>query len=150
MYEIYEILPNDTINTIAQKYNTSAQVISQLNGISIDMPLMVGNSLIVPKMISPYFDYYTIKKGDNLYKLAQEYDIDYKILAQINGLDLDDYIYPNQVIMIPKKNVKYYVTKDNDTILDIANNLNTSLNNILSQNSKIYVLPEQLLVFRAN
>lgn len=41
-----------------------------------------------------YFEYYTIKKGDSLYKIAKTYNINPSLLASMNGFDMNDYIYP--------------------------------------------------------
>ena len=43
-----------------------------------------------------YFTYYTIEKGDNLYEIARKYNINPKLLAAINGIKDNEYIYPNQ------------------------------------------------------
>ena len=59
-----------------------------------------------------YFEYYTIQKGDNLYAIAKKYNVNPILLATINGLIQSDYIYPEQVIMIPKSDFAYYITKD--------------------------------------
>ena len=48
-----------------------------------------------------YFQYYKIESGDSLYKIAKKYNVNPNLLANLNGLDMDDYIYPNQVILIP-------------------------------------------------
>lgn len=150
MYDIYTIQNGDTIESIANKYNVTPYILYQLNGFSPDYVLIVGNNIIVPKMSSVYFDYYTIKKGDNLYNIASKYDINYDILALINGLDPDDYIYPNQVIGVPKNGVKYYVTKEYDTLIDISNKLNANINDILNQNNNLYLLSDQLIVYKPN
>ena len=49
-----------------------------------------------------YYEYYTIKRGDNLYQIAKNYNVNPSLLAALNGLDLNEFIYPNQVIMVPK------------------------------------------------
>ena len=148
MYDIYTIQSGDTIEKIANRYNITPYILYQLNGFTPNYKLNEGDTLIVPKVRDTYFDYYTIKKGDNLYKKANKYNIDQNVLALINGLDLDDYIYPNQVISVPKNDVKYYITKEDDTIGKIANNLNTNMEEILNQNKEIFLLPEQLIVYK--
>jgi len=150
MYDIYTIQNGDTIESIANKYNITPYILYQINGYNAGYELVPGNNIIVPKTSSVYFDYYTIRKGDNLYKIAKKYDVDYNILALINGLEIDDYIYPNQVIAVPKNGVKYYVVKENDTLLDISNNLNTNINDILNKNNELYLLPDQLIVYKSN
>ena len=42
---------------------------------------IIGKNIIVPKSSSNYFDYYTIKKGDSLYKIASKYGVEYNLLA---------------------------------------------------------------------
>lgn len=148
MYDVYVIKNNDTISDIARKYNTSPSVIYQINGITSDAVLVPGTTIIVPKTSSNYFDYYTVTSGDNLYQIATKSGIDYNLLAQINGIDVNDYIYPNQKIMIPKKGVNFYITKEGDTLEELANKLRTNVNNLLMQNRRIYLLPEQLVVYK--
>ena len=63
-----------------------------------------------------YFEYYVIKKGDTLYDIARRYNINPDLLASLNGLNNDDYIYPEQTILIPKSNYSYYITKKGDTL----------------------------------
>lgn len=150
MYDIYVVQNDDTIESIASKYNITPYILYQLNGFSPDYILTPGNSIIVPKITSAYFDYYTIKKGDSLYKIASKYGIDYNILALINGLETEDYIYPNQVISIPKNGVKYYVVEENDTLLNIASKLGATTNDLINQNNELYLLPEQLIVYKSN
>ena len=58
-----------------------------------------------------YYDYYTIKRGDNLYQIAKSYNVNASLLAALNGLDLNEYIYPNQVIMVPKNNFSYQTNR---------------------------------------
>lgn len=148
MYDIYTVSDNDTIESIASAYNVTPYVLYQLNGINSNNDLVKGSNILVPKISNTYFDYYTIKKGDTLKKIADKYNTDYKVLALINGLDYDDYIYPNQVISVPKANIGYYIVSDNDTLLDISNKLSTSVIDIVNENNKLYLLPEQLIVYK--
>lgn len=150
MYDIYTIKNGDTVDSISNKYNITPYVLYQLNGFKPGYILEIGTNIIVPKNSSTYFSYYTIKKGDSLYKIANKYDVDYNVLALINGLEPEDYIYPNQVIAVPKNGVKYYVVKDSDTLIDVANNFNTNVYDILNQNNNLYLLPDQLIVYKSN
>ena len=150
MYDIYVVQEGDTIDSISDKYNITSYILNRINGFDSNYVLGVGDSIIVPKITSIYFDYYTIKKGDSLYKIADKYGVDYKLLALINGLNVDDYIYIDQVIAVPKNGVNYYVVKDNESLIDIANKLNLSVNDIINQNNQLYLVPEQLIVYRSN
>ena len=147
MYDVYTVGENDTIESIANKYNITPYVLYNLNGLT-NNTLTPGVNIIVPRISDTYFDYYTIKKGDSLYKIAEKYNTDYKTLALINGLEEEDYIYPNQVISVPKPGINYYLVEENDTLLDIANKLNISIPNIINQNNKLYLQEGQLIVYR--
>lgn len=100
------------------------------------------------KMENPYYSLYEIKKGDSLYKISKEYNVNTKLLAELNGLNIDDYIYPEQILLIPKKEVSYYITKDGDTLYSISNIFDTKEINIISQNKTIYLLPGQMIFFK--
>lgn len=51
-------------------------------------------------------------------------------------------------MMIPNKDTKIYITKENDTIDTLLNNFNTDYNDLISQNRSIYLLPDQLIVYK--
>jgi LysM repeat protein len=97
-----------------------------------------------------YFEYYTIKKGDNLYQIAKKNNVNPSLLALLNGLNTNDYIYPDQVIMIPKDGYAYYITKEGDTLNLVANTFNTNVSNLLKYNKTIYLQEGQLIVNKIN
>ena len=107
----------------------------------------VGSNIIVPTT-KEYFEVYTIEKGDNLYNIARKYNTDYNLLALLNGLNVNDYIYPNNTILVPKKDVKYYFTKKDDTIASVNKLLNANINKLLRENNNIYLSEGQLIVYK--
>lgn len=100
------------------------------------------------KIESPFYMFYEIKKGDTLYKISKEFDINTKLLAELNGLDMDDYIYPNQTLLIPKKDVSYYITKEGDTIYTVSNIFGVDEMDLVKQNKTIYLLPGQMIYYK--
>ena len=146
MYDTYVIEKNDTIDTISSKFNTSPEIIYQLNGYVLD--IVPGNTLVVPRSRSNYFDYYVVNKGDTLYKIATDNKIDPDLLAQLNGINKSDYIYPNQTLIIPKAGSILYFTGVGDTLSEIAKGFNVSVDKLISQNDNIYLQPEQLIVYK--
>ena len=93
-----------------------------------------------------YYIIYRIEKGDSLYKIAKRYNINPQLLANFNGLNMDDYIYPNQEILIPKSGYSYYITAEGDTIDTVANIFGISKDELLKQNDIIYLLKDQIMV----
>lgn len=144
MYDVYQIMIGDTIESIANRYGTTSEVIRRMNPSS---GFGVGSSIIVPR-INEYFEMYNIVKGDTLYEIARRYNTDYNLLAILNGLNVADYIYPNTIIMVAKKDVKYYITKENDTINAVNNMLDGDISKLLVQNNNIYLKEGQLIVYK--
>lgn len=146
MYSVYQTMFNDTLESVSDMFRTDAQTLQQLNGIDSLIP---GQMIVVPQQNHlANFDVYTIEKGDNLYNIAAAYSVDLKTLQDLNGLEADDYIYPGQKIMIPKKNVGMYIVNENETLNDVSKKLGTTVEQLIQSNEKIYLLPEQLLIFK--
>lgn len=144
MYDVYQIKVGDTIEAIANRYGTTSEVLRRMNPSS---GFGVGSTIIVPK-INEYFEMYNIVKGDSLYEIARRYNTDYNLLAMLNGLNVADYIYPNTTILVPKKDVKYYITKENDTINSVNGMLGGDISKLLGQNNNIYLKEGQLIVYK--
>lgn len=147
MYSIYQIQVGDTLDTIAQKIGTTKQMLLTINGLT-DTNLVPGNYIVIPMNVNLPFTTYTIKKGDNIYEIARKNNVDYETLLEINGLDEDDYIYPNQEIIIPNRNFNIYVTRENDSLATVATRLNAPQADLIRDNATIYLLPEQLILYR--
>lgn len=144
MYDSYVIMEGDTLNSIASKLKTSPEIIETLNN---NFSLIPGSVINVPKS-NDYFDYYQVERGDTLYNIASLYGIDVKLLSVLNGINVSDYIYPKQVLLVPKKGVTLYITATGDTLDEIVKGFNVSLMDLVKQNKKIYLQPEQLIVYK--
>lgn len=146
MYDKYLIKKDEDIRSVAKRFNTTESILMDLNNMPFRDYYTEGREIIVPINKDKYFEYYTIKKGDTIYGIAKEYNINPELLSLLNGLNNSDYIYPNQEIIIPKSNYSYYVTAEGDTLDIIAKKFNSTYNEILNNNETIYLLPGQLIV----
>ncbi len=147
MYKIYEVKNGDTLENIASNLGVRPEVIASLNGISVMTLLNPGTYIIVPSTDS-LFDRYLIKKGDTIYAIAREYNIDPNQLARLNGLKDIDYIYAGETLMVPKMGTQFYVTNNGDTLEKVANNFIVNQNELLNQNPNIYLEEDQLIVYK--
>ncbi len=146
MYKTYQVLQNDTWEDIANKFHTRIDALQQLNGMSMLVP---GSIIVVPKIVEDdYFTTYIIKKGDNLYEIARRYNSSVDVLLSANGLEKDDYLYPGQELLIPKEGIEMYITKDGETLSDVSKKLGTTQNSLVQDNENIYLLPEQLIIYK--
>lgn len=146
MFEKYRVKSNETLDDIARMFHTNKEYIEDLNNLYYSESLREGMDIIVPKNKTKYFDTYTINKGDTLYAISKKYNINPNLLASINGLNLDDYIYQNQVLLLPVSGYSYYVTAEGDTLDTVSQMFKKNKENILKENGTIYLLPGQILV----
>ena len=148
MYDKYVVSKDDTLKSIADRYKTDVDTIKDINNIYLDNTLREGMEIIVPKYMDNYFNVYTIEKGDSLYEISRKYNINPTLLASINGLNMNDYIYPNQELLIPKSGYSYYITDEGDTIDTVSEIFNINKCELLKQNNTIYLMPGQILIMK--
>lgn len=146
MFDKYSIKKGESLENVAKMFNTNVDVLKQINNIYYDDMVRAGMDIIVPKNRDQYFNYYVIEKGDNLYEIARKYNINPELLASMNGLEMDDYIYPNQELLIPKSGYSYYITKDGDTLEMVSDVFRVNKDELMNDNSTIYLMPGQIMV----
>lgn len=145
MYKVYQVQVGDTIEKIAQRLKMSVQDLINLNSLSGEVT--PGELLVIPNQ-DTIFETYVIQKGDNLYEISRKYNISVEDLMMINGLNKDDFIYPGEQILIPRSGANVYITKEDETIGNIANKLGVNTMDLINQNESLYLVPEQLIIYR--
>lgn len=146
MFESYILKEGDNLQSIANKYNTSVKILQDINNLYYTEDLREGMEIVVPTESKDYFNYYVVEKGDTVYGIARKYNINPELLASINGLDNDDYIYPKEQILIPKNGYSYYITAEGDTLEEVIKVFNSNKDKFLNENKTIYLMSGQLLV----
>jgi len=146
MYEVYKIQNIDTLNSIARKYGVDENILMQINGL-IDNNISNLEYLVVPQNKTP-FQYYTAKLGDNINNIAKQYQVEEELLLKLNGLNKNDYIYPNQTIIIPRNNYRIYLTKNGDTLSNIFTQYNIDIKDLMEENRNISLSPEQIIIIK--
>ena len=146
MFESHILKKGEDLFNVASEYNTTVKILQDINNLYYLDDIREGMEIVVPKENKDYFNYYVVEKGDNLYQIARKYNINPELLANINGLNNDDYIYPNQQILIPKNGYSYYITAEGDTIDEVIKVFNSNKDKFLKENETIYLMAGQLLV----
>ena len=145
--DIYVVKKDETIEDIAKRFNLTVNDLQSVNDINL-YEIKTGDNINIPFILTEDFIYYKIVKGDTLKQIAKDKNINVTTLAYLNGLDIDDYIYPEQTLLIPKENVKVYITKSGDTIKTLEEEIGFKLDKILEDNPEIYLVENQLLIER--
>lgn len=147
MYEVYTVEYGDTLTSIAKDCGISEMELRKINGFSSLYEVVSGSLIVIPIQERRSYQYYNVKKGDNIYDISKKYGIDYHLLLQLNGLDEGDYIYPNQSLMLPADDVEFYLVKENETLNDILKKYKVSVEDFMKENGKVYLREGQLLSF---
>ena len=147
MYQIYQIGPNENLEMVAKKLGITIDELRRINGIGENASIISGSYIIIPGMNNmnnmeiDNYSKYVVKKGDTMYGIAKNNNTDLNTLVSLNGLNKNDYIYPNQEIVIPNR--KTYVTQENDTIKDIVDKLNIGIDQI----KDLYIVSDQTIMY---
>lgn len=150
MYKIYTVKEGEDILSITNDLGITPDEIRKINGFPANYEVEVGEQIVIPAVSTSPFDRYIVKQGETLYGVASKYDISADDLAQLNGLDKEEYIYPKQELLVPKPNVDFYITREGDTIAKLRQQISTDFENILKNNPYIYLMPDQVLVYEKN
>ena len=82
----YTVKKGDTLYNIAKRYNTDVQTIINLNNLK-NNNLSIGQVLKIPNSTSTSSGKtYTVKKGDNLYSIANKYNTTVQSIINLNNL----------------------------------------------------------------
>lgn len=144
----YTVKSGDTLYKIANQYNVTVAEIIDLNNLSTTV-LTIGQELLIPDKSIDQTETYTVKNGDSLYKIANQYGITVDDIISSNNLTSTT-LQIGQVLTIPtsstiKPGTNYinYTVKSGDSLWKIANSYNTTvdqikrLNNLTSNNLSI-------------
>ncbi len=101
----YTVVSGDTLSGIAMKYNTSWQLLAEINNISNPGLIYAGQVIKVPCTATTNKSLlYTVKSGDSLWSIAQDLlgnGTRFNEIKVLNGLTSDT-IYPGQNLKIPR------------------------------------------------
>ena len=150
---MYTVKKGDTLYSIAKKYNTTVSKIIDLNYLK-SSNLSIGQVLRIPEMYTkeeeiylPQYINHVVKRGDTIYSISKEYNVDISTIKKDNSLVSDlltigqnlkirtneevveecfgeDYIEDNK-----------YIVKKGDSLYSIAKKYNTTIENIKKKNN---------------
>lgn len=130
----YKVVTGDTLSEIAQRYNLTTQELKTLNNLTTDT-IYVGQTLRVGAEVQT--SSYQVVSGDTLSEIAQKYNMTTEELKSLNNLTTDT-IYVGQTLQIKQTQTTTpltYTVKAGDSLWDIANKYNTTVDNLRKINN---------------
>ena len=123
-WQRYKIKPGDSLNRIAKRFNTSIELIKQVNNVK-GTNIRQGKFLLIPVATQSLDSYifsqaqrlakkqrtpqlgtktmHTVRSGDTLWDLSQKYKVNSRKIAKWNGFAPRDPIKPGQKLVIWQK-----------------------------------------------
>ena len=120
-YIDYEIQKGDCLWSIARQFQLSIQEIAQINNIDTKETLHPGLLLKIPQSESGSLSesapmlIHTVKKGESLWEIAQQYHLSLEQLSKVNELKQPNSLYIGQEVKIPISNSNDICMSDNDS-----------------------------------
>ncbi len=96
----HAVVNGESLWKISQSYGTTMGAIINANNLSNPDLIYPGQVLIIPEQEGPASTKYTVKAGDTLWKIAQQFGVDTYEIAWVNGMANPDLIYPGQVLLL--------------------------------------------------
>ena len=135
----YTVKKGDTLYSIAKKFRVSIVDLTTLNNINPNN-LQVGTIIKIPEDDTTEEITYTVKRGDTLYGISNQFGVSAIDLANLNNVNAQT-LQIGQVLRIPSNsgtnpgNMFMYTVKKGDSLYSIARNYNTTVSEIISLNN---------------
>lgn len=135
--DYYTVVAGDTLYGIANRYGLTVDELKSLNNLTSNT-LSIGQKLLIKSTDTSdgSLETYTVKKGDNLYQIALQYDTTVDALKTLNGLT-SNLLSIGQVLKIPSSstNEMVYTVVAGDNLYQIARRFGTTVAAIMSRNN---------------
>lgn len=139
----YKVQAGDSLYKIANQYNTTVDELKKLNNLTSNT-LLVNQVLRLPGGNVTSGITYTVKAGDSLYKIANQYNTTVSELRKLNNLS-SDVLSIGQILKIPNgsstgangsnSSGQYYTVVAGDSLYKIANQFGVTVSSLMSINN---------------
>ena len=139
---VYVVQKGDSLYSIASKYGVTVDELKSANNLTSNL-LTIGQLLVIPQTtpeVTPPGEYvvYTVKSGDTLYKIANQYGVSVNDIIEFNQLP-STVLSVNQQLLIPTtpntgNNITYTV-KAGDSLWKIANQYGITVDELIQANN---------------
>ncbi|MGF7015724.1 LysM peptidoglycan-binding domain-containing protein [Ornithinibacillus bavariensis] len=97
--QIHVVVQGDSLFSIANRYGTTIDALTNANELDAPSQLVVGQALVIPIVGQFYF----VRPGDTLFSIAQRFGISYQELARINNISVNATLQTGFRLYIPQQ-----------------------------------------------
>lgn len=134
----HQLKSGDTLNKLADMYQTTVAEILDFNPKLSPINLKIGEKVLLP--VKPVWSYHVVQPGDNVKSLADSYQVPLETLQIVNGLE-NNTLVEGEMIRIPihfylgeTKNIKHQV-EIGDTLFELALKYKVTLKELMEWNN---------------
>ena len=122
--------------------NNAENTIAQTPALSETDKQVLGETTAQTQPNESEFTSYTVKNGDTLFNISQQYNIKWDLIAEINNLSEPYMVHGGQILKIPQATTsavlnKIYTIQNGDTLASIARKYNITVNDIIAVNPNL-------------
>lgn len=138
---VYTVKRGDSLYSIAMANNITVDELKKANNLTSNF-LSIGQQLYIPKQepeLPENYTIYTVKKGDSLYSIAENFNTTVSEIVTLNKLNSTT-LSIGENLLIPTGGIQImdivdYVVKPGDTLWKIASNCNVPVDDIVKFNN---------------
>ena len=154
----YRVRSGDSLYKIARRHRTTVSKLRRANKLGRSSLIRVGQKLKIPtrrlvasakkasakrSLAKANKEFHIVHKGQSLASIARLYGLKLSYFKELNNIQGNPIIHPNQKLRIKKapavssasKKSNYYIVRKGDTLISIANKHNISLPKLMKRNS---------------
>lgn len=164
-FTTYTVKKGDSLYSIAKNNNTTVDTIISDNSLTTNnlnigqilkirveiekIEECIGPDYTPPEDMTQPTIMYTVKKGDNLYNIANKYNTSVSAIMNLNNLTTANLSIGQQLKIPSVTTTQRYTVKSGDSLYSIARKYNTTVDQIKSKNnltSNILSIGQQLII----
>lgn len=136
---MYAVKAGDSLYKIANQFGISVDELIAANNLQNNI-LQIGQILTIPKkeeLPPSEYEVYTVKSGDSLYKIANQFNVTIDDIIELNNLSTT-LLQLNQQLLIPKEVSQesgIYVVKSGDSLYKIALQYGLTVDELIKANN---------------
>ncbi len=129
-YEDYVVAADDSLPSIAERYDTDVTVLMSLNEIADERDLAEGQTILVPRIDVVRFAVHTVQTGDTLFDISRLYNTTVAQLRSLNGFEGGSDLAAGRSIIVPRVDetlLDRYIVRSGDSLYSIAKRFDVEL-----------------------
>lgn len=129
-YEDYVVAADDSLPSIAERYDTDVTVLMSLNEIADERDLAEGQTILVPRIDVARFAVHIVQTADTLFDISRLYNTTVAQLRSLNGLEGGSDLAAGRSIIVPRVDetlLDRYIVRSGDSLYSIAKRFDVEL-----------------------